>query len=60
MTDKATLLTRALQLRKEFGEDSNSPIDIFSLVQNIEKLSLVFFPMGENLSGMSIKGQRGI
>jgi len=59
VTDKATLLTRALQLRKEFGEDSNSPIDIFSLVQNIEKLSLVFFPMGENLSGMSIKGQRG-
>lgn len=59
MIDKADLMTKAIQLRKELGEDSNSPIDIFSLTQTIEKLTLVYYPMGDNLSGMCIKGKSG-
>ena len=46
-------------LRKQLGENSNSPIDIFALAQGIEKLTIVYYPLGENLSGMCIKGQRG-
>lgn len=59
MIDKADLMTKAIQYRKELGEDSDSPIDIFSLAQNIERLSLVFYPMGDNISGMCIKGKNG-
>ena len=59
MIDKADLMTKAIQFRKELGEDSDSPIDIFAAAQNIEKLTLVYFPMGENLSGMCIKGSDG-
>ncbi len=56
MIDKADLMTKAIQLRKQLGEDSNSPIDIFSLALNIENLTLVYYPMGDSLSGMCIKG----
>ena len=59
MIDKADLMTKAIQLRKELGEDSNSPVDIFSLALNIEGLTLVYYPMGDNLSGMCIKGKSG-
>ena len=59
MIDKADLMTKAIQFRKELGEDSNSPIDIFSLTQNIERLTLVYYPLGVNISGMCIKGKNG-
>lgn len=53
----ADLMTKAAMLRKEFGEDSDSPIDIFALAQRMKGLTIVYYPMGENLSGMCIKGQ---
>ncbi|WP_312811584.1 ImmA/IrrE family metallo-endopeptidase [Sedimentibacter sp.] len=53
--DKLDLCTKALSLRKELGEDTTSPIDIFSLAHTITKLTLVFYPMGNHLSGMCIK-----
>ncbi|HWP79288.1 MAG TPA: ImmA/IrrE family metallo-endopeptidase [Candidatus Acidoferrum sp.] len=59
MIDKADLMTRAIQLRKELGEDGDSPVDIFSLTQNIGGLTLVYYPMGEHLSGMCVKGKSG-
>ena len=55
----AELMVQAALLRKKLGEDSDSPIDIFSLAQNIEGLTIVFYPLGENLSGMCVKGQEG-
>jgi len=57
--DYAKLMTQAAMLRKELGEDNNSPIDIFALAQNVEKLTIVYYPLGDNLSGMCIKGQEG-
>ena len=57
MIDYAGLMTRAAMLRKILGEDSSSPIDIFAMAQNIDKLTIVYYPLGENLSGMCIKGQ---
>ena len=59
MIDNTRLMTQAALLRKRLNEDSSSPVDIFALAQNIEKLTLVFYPFGENLSGMCIKGQEG-
>lgn len=57
--DYAKLMTQAAMLRKKLGEDSTSPVDIFSIAHNIKGLTIVFYPMGENLSGMCIKGQDG-
>lgn len=59
MINKVDLMTKAIQLRKELGEDSNSPTDIFSLALNIERLTLVYYPMGDSLSGMCIRGKSG-
>ena len=56
MIDRAEIMTKAIQLRKKLGEDSSSPIDIFSVAKGIEGLTLVFYPMGEKLSGMCVKG----
>lgn len=55
MIDKLELCTKALGLRKELGEDTTSPIDIFSLAYTITHLTLVFYPMGDHLSGICIK-----
>lgn len=59
MNDNAEMMIKAAQLRSKLGEDGNSPVDIFALAQNIDKLTLVFYPMGQNLSGMCIKGKNG-
>ena len=51
---------RAVWLRKQLGEDTSSRIDIFPLiVANIERskhFTMVFYPMGDRLSGMCVKG----
>ena len=54
MVDYAKLMAQAAVLRKRLGEDDSSPIDVFSLAQEIEGLTLVYYPMGEKLSGMCI------
>ena len=59
MVDYAKLMAQAAVLRKRLGEDDSSPIDVFSLAQEIEGLTLVYYPMGEKLSGMCIKSQNG-
>ncbi len=53
--DKMDLRTRAERIRRKFGEDLSSPIDIFSLVKGIDRLTLVFYPLGQNISGACIK-----
>lgn len=55
MIDKLDLCTKALSLRRKLGEDITSPVDIFSLAHTIPQLTLVFYPMGDRLSGMCIK-----
>lgn len=52
--DKLELNTKAQELRELLGEDANSPVDIFSLANHIDKLTLVFYPLGENISGMCV------
>lgn len=38
------------------GADGEAPIDIFKLVQKIENLTLVFYGLGKNISGVCYKG----
>lgn len=57
MIDYANLMTQSAMLRKKLGEDSTSPLDIFSLAFNMDGLTLVYYPLGDNLSGMCIKGR---
>lgn len=59
MIDYADLMTKAERLRKQLGEDNNSPIDIFALAQGIETLTIVYYPLGTKISGMCIKGADG-
>lgn len=53
--DKVDLWKKAVSLRKQLGDDATSPIDIFTLAYSIEHLSIVYYPMGERLSGICVK-----
>ena len=57
MPDKLDLNTKAQELREELGEDANSPVDIFSLVNQIDRLTLVFYPLGKNIGGMCVRDE---
>ncbi len=59
MICNADIMTKSIQLRAKLGEDANSPIDIFALAQDIEHLTIVYYPMGGNLSGICLKGASG-
>lgn len=48
----------AVSFRRELGEDSLSPIDIFAIARTMEDLTTVFYPLGKNISGMCIKGKK--
>ena len=55
MIDKMELSIKASQIRKKLGEDESSPIDIFALSQTIDSLTLMFYPLGKNISGACFK-----
>ncbi len=57
MKEKIELNAEAISLRKQFGEDVQSPIDIFSLLHNNEDLTIVFYPMSSRVSGMCIRDE---
>lgn len=54
--DRIDLSNKAYRVRKYLGADGQSPMDIFKLVQGIEDLTLVFYPLGKNISGVCYKG----
>lgn len=53
--DNLELNAKAIELRKQFGEDENSYVDIFALANQIPYLSLLLYPMGDHISGVCIK-----
>ena len=57
MLDRMSLSNKARELRENLGVDADSPVDIFALVQNIEDLSLIFYPLSKNISGACYKGE---
>ena len=46
------LVSKAAVFRRELGEDTTSPIDIFALAQSINELSLFLYPLGPGISGL--------
>ena len=48
---------KAIELRKRFGEDENSYVDIFALANQIPDLTIMLYPMGEHISGICIKNE---
>ncbi len=55
MLDKLDLSTKAQELREMLGEDANSPVDIFSLASQIDELTIVYYPLGDNISGICVR-----
>lgn len=55
MKSSIELNSNALKMRKILNEDSASPIDIFSLINNLKGVTLVFYPMSDRISGMCIR-----
>jgi len=55
MKEKIEINAEAISLRKQFGEDIYSPIDIFSILHSNEDLTVVFYPMSNRVSGMCIR-----
>jgi len=60
MRDKYELAKAASEIRRRFNEDDHSYIDVFQLAHTIESLTLVFYPLGERISGMCIKGAEDV
>ncbi|MAT45050.1 MAG: hypothetical protein CL609_22180 [Anaerolineaceae bacterium] len=59
MKAKSELSYLANNLRKRFGEDVFSPIDVFAILQSQEYLTLVYYPLSERISGMCVRTHRG-
>ncbi len=55
MIDKMELSIKASRIRKKLGADESSFVDIFALALTIERLTLVFYPLGKNISGACFK-----
>jgi Zn-dependent peptidase ImmA (M78 family) len=53
--DRMDLYLKSQEIRKKLGEDTESPVDIFTLSLSIKRLTLVMYPMSCHLSGMCIK-----
>lgn len=58
MKERIELNSEAIALRKEFGEDAYSPIDIFSIIHNKDDLTIVYYPMSSRVSGVCIKDEK--
>lgn len=53
--DKLDISNKAYECRKKLNLDSDSPIDIFSVVEEeLSNLTLILYPFGDNISGMYI------
>lgn len=60
MKDRLELNSNAIKIRRDlFNEDAFSPIDIFALISNLNKFTVVFYPMLDRISGMCIREKNG-
>ena len=55
---KMELSIKASIIRKKLGEDTESPIDLFTLVQSIDGMTILLYPLGQKISGVCIKLQK--
>lgn len=50
----------AIKLRKQWGEDDYSPIDIFRLTSLVDNMTLITMEMPSDMSGMCVKADKDI
>ena len=61
MRDKIKLNSFAVELRRDWDLNPYSPIDLFSIVlSKLPDLTILFYPMSDNTSGMCIKNIDGM
>jgi len=60
LKNKYELAKEASELRRRLGYDDHSRVDVFNLINIIEPMTLVFYPMGERISGMCLKGSEDV
>ncbi|MBN2794152.1 MAG: ImmA/IrrE family metallo-endopeptidase [Clostridia bacterium] len=48
----------AIELRDKFGQDNFGAVDIFSMISDSDEITVVFYPMSENLSGLCIREEK--
>ena len=61
MRDKIKLNSLAVELRRDWDLNPYSPIDLFSIIlSKLPDLTILFYPMSDNTSGMCIKNINGI
>lgn len=59
MKPNPELSYQANELRQRFGEDLSSPIDVFAILQSQERLTLVFYPLSQRISGLCVCTRSG-
>jgi Zn-dependent peptidase ImmA (M78 family) len=47
--------TLAISLRNKFGQNNDSPIDIFNVLANVSNITIIYRSMDQNISGMCKK-----
>lgn len=55
MKEEIQINAEAIRLRRHFGEEPSSPLDIFRLIASDRDMTIVFYPMSDRISGISIK-----
>lgn len=61
MRDKIKLNSFAVELRRDWDLNPYSPIDLFSIIlSKLPDLTILFYPMSDNTSGMCIKNIDGV
>lgn len=55
MKERIQINYDAVSVRRHMGEDSSSPVDIFALIGSRPDLTVVYYPMRDTISGMSVK-----
>lgn len=59
MKSRDELSYQANELRKRFGVGLYSPLDVFAMMQSQERLTLVFYPFSDRISGMCVRTRSG-
>lgn len=55
MKEKIQINADAIELRRSFGEDVYSSVEIFSLLNSAEDITVVFYPMSNRVSGVCLR-----
>ncbi len=55
--DKLDIAKKASEIRNRLNISADAPVDLFTIVNAIPNMTVVYLPMGENISGICIKNK---